>query len=515
VFALGQQDKSRPRAYNFPHVPDDSLEHVLMNLPETGQLIKDRGYRQIWRFEFSGKAYYLKYYPRAGSWWKRLFRGNPAMREFTRLQAMQKAKVPSPRVRSVLVGFRLRGEIGDAVIIDAIEPSVQIDRYLNDLDLQGRAVPGHRTLASAVVDVVRRLGGAKLGHADLHLGNFLLKDDQVYLLDGYAVRPGGLKSSDVALLAYSVRRYATRGDLLRGWDTLSMGAEPPRKNAAAQRRVRKFLEQTTGDNQYYGRLHCDAWSGNFFRHSKFPRRWSRLSELQVTDAEVANVWRSLLDQVNRNELPVLKRSRSGDVLSAEVVIGGVTLPVIVKRPRRKFWYRYLTSIGRASRARRMWNKAWSLFIRNFPVEWPLMVMEKSAFGYVTHSLIVFEKMRGTTLSQLDLDTLAPKDRDTMFRRLGRTLRLIEQENMTHFDAKSSNWIIDVDDPTGPLPILIDVDGVRHYRWTAEGVDRLLRSMREHPQYTVADSLALCQGYAPFARHAREMLRPSSGGVDSP
>ena len=30
------------------------------------------------------------------------------------------------------------------------------------------------------------------------------------------------------------------------------------------------------------------------------------------------------------------------------------------------------------------------------------------------------------------------------------------------------------------------------------IERLLKSMRKHPQYTPADSLALCRGFAPFA-----------------
>ena len=38
---------------------------------------------------------------------------------------------------------------------------------------------------------------------------------------------------------------------------------------------------------------------------------------------------------------------------------------------------------------------------------------------------------------------------------------------------------------------------------ALGIERLLRAMRDHPQYTVADSLALCQGYAPFSRISAE------------
>ena len=54
-------------------------------------------------------------------------------------------------------------------------------------------------------------------------------------------------------------------------------------------------------------------------------------------------------------------------------------------------------------------------------------------------------------------------------------------------------------------MIVDVDGVRHYVWTAFGIDRLLRSMREHPQYTAADSLSLCLGYAPHGKMARERL----------
>jgi len=54
------------------------------------------------------------------------------------------------------------------------------------------------------------------------------------------------------------------------------------------------------------------------------------------------------------------------------------------------------------------------------------------------------------------------------------------------------------------PVMVDVDGVRFYRWTTFGIQRLLRSMREHRQYTPADSLALCRGYAPFTRIDREL-----------
>ena len=104
---------------------------------------------------------------------------------------------------------------------------------------------------------------------------------------------------------------------------------------------------------------------------------------------------------------------------------------------------------------------------------------------------------------MKLDEMGAADREVLFRRTGKILRKVEQFGFSHFDAKASNWIVRSDAVTGPQPILVDVDGIRRRQWVALGIQRLLRSMREHGQYTPADSLALCQGYAPNSRMMRE------------
>src|SRR3954469_3497377 len=186
------------------------LEETLRELPRVGTLVKDRPYRQVWRFEVEGKGYYLKFYPRVGSRLKRMVRGNPAMREFVRLQWLQKAKVAAPRAVAVLSGFAIGAAKGDAVISEAIEPAVQLDRYLNGFELRGERAPDHLRLARQVRELVKALGDAKYGHGDLHLGNFLRTDADVYLLDAYAVTTGGLRMKQIMRLGHSVARYATR-----------------------------------------------------------------------------------------------------------------------------------------------------------------------------------------------------------------------------------------------------------------------------------------------------------------
>ena len=62
-------------------------------------------------------------------------------------------------------------------------------------------------------------------------------------------------------------------------------------------------------------------------------------------------------------------------------------------------------------------------------------------------------------------------------------------------------------------MLVDIDGIRQRRWVALGIERLLKSMRNHPQYTPGDSLALCQGYAPWSRMVREEVESGETGLE--
>ena len=155
------------------------------------------------------------------------------------------------------MGLRLQDRKGDAVILEAIEPAVQLDEYLNDLAAPRRAgpePPQARRRRSATL--VHTLGKAELGHDDLHLGNFLLHDGKVYLIDAYAVRRGGMRTADVLQLGHSVSRFATRTDLLRGWATL--GRRRPAARAATRSpsaAIDAFVQKaSTGRNRYFGRL---------------------------------------------------------------------------------------------------------------------------------------------------------------------------------------------------------------------------------------------------------------------
>jgi tRNA A-37 threonylcarbamoyl transferase component Bud32 len=491
-------------------VSPQELERTLKDLPRLGTLVKDRGYRQVWRFEIAGKGYYLKFFPRPGSRLKRALRGSPAMREFTRLQWLQKAKIPSPRAVAVLAGFMLNNVKGDAVLSEAVEPATQLDRYLNDFEIKGERAPDQRRLSQQLRELVNAVGKAGFGHDDLHLGNVLRHADPdkgLFLLDAYDITEGGLKMDQILRLGHSVARYATRQDILRGWRLLADQSPLPRTNRKSPAIWKDFTDKIQGDNRYFGSIELGEWTGAFFKHWKYPYRHSPASRLHIDEKDWQREWPDLLAKMEGGVLETIKSSPSGDVFAAEITLAGRPVEVIVKRPRRRSWFRHVREFGRGSRAKRAWKKSFALITRNIPSAWPLLFIQRKVLGYAVDQVIVFERVPGKPLALTDLDSLGPDQRDNLFRRAGRILRRIDDVGFSHFDSKSSNWIVMPDEKRGPTPVLVDVDGVRFYPWSTFGVRRLLRSMRDHKQYTPADSLALCQGYAPFTRmELEEKLR---------
>jgi hypothetical protein len=239
-----------------------------------------------------------------------------------------------------------------------------------------------------------------------------------------------------------------------------------------------------------------SWTARFVPATK-PIAWSSASKLVLSRQDWEREWTRLEQSIAGDTLEVLKRDRSGDVVATTISLSGRPVDVVLKRPTEK------SGIGRwfrQSKARRAWDKALTLRAINVPVEPPLVLFEKRG-----ESVAIYERVPGPTLENVNLDALDPAARRTLFHRCGRLLRRIENRKLAHTDAKSSNWIVFADPAMGPRPVLIDAYGIRWLNpWLQLfGLHRLLRAMKNHPQYTPADSLAICQGFAPYAEFAVE------------
>jgi tRNA A-37 threonylcarbamoyl transferase component Bud32 len=497
-----RRDKNRRCVYN-RFVAQAQLEQALRNFREHARLIKGGEQREVWQFDFENRRYELIFYPRLLR--RRGWRTPSAVREFFNLQRLQREKIPSPRAVAQMSGFSIDQRIGDALIVEALDDAIDVETLFRDAALAGEQVQNRREIAEQMVQLIQQIAQLKLGHRDLRLSSFLLSGGKIYFQDADGLISGGMKLNQIFRFAHNASRFATRSELLRGWKLLNPGATLPRKNPMSKRLWREFVRRTRRENEDFGIFRSGKWSGYFTKSARFGQPWSSASRLDVNRNDWEKVWPTLLRRIDANELQLLKGDASGEVFAGQIELAGKTIEIIVKRPRRKFWYRYLMDLFRPARAERMWHKAWTLIGRNFPCEFPMILMQRKVLGYALDGIAVFERVPGERLDQVDLNALEPAKREMLFRRAGRMLRGIERGGLVNYDSKSTNWIVYEDQKHGAIPVTIDVDGIRplNYWLSAWGIRRLLRAMKQHPQYTPADSLALCQGYAPGAKAIAE------------
>lgn len=486
-------------------MPDD-LEQSLRTLPQHGRLLHHDAHLAVWQFEHAGRGYRLYHFARAGLIGRLLVRRPSAWALFHGLQSLQKAGIPVLRPVAMLSGFRSDEPTGirraDAVIIEYPPSAIALDQYLLDLEQAAAPVPDRRRLEMQLAALLYHCDKAHLGLRYPTLGSFVLLDDQLLIADGMHVRRrslgrNGLRRDDLLYLAHSARRFATRTELLRTWQFFCPGTPlPPLRNRVANMLDRARSRAALFENDRFGTIRIGNWHGIFTKKTDDLRRYAPASKVNLSAADWAQAWPAIWEQVQSGKLSALKRGDNGDVWLTDATIGSANLQLVIKRPRRKYFRQYLTDIFRGSRARRIWIKSFKALSRDLPVEMPLLLMEQRTAGYVRDAVVVLGFIPGPTLATVNLDALPIEMRDNLMRRTGAILRRVDSLGFTHTDAKSTNWIAYEDPVLGPTPVMIDADALRHYRWSLLGLHRLLKAMRQHPQYTPADSKALCQGYAP-------------------
>jgi tRNA A-37 threonylcarbamoyl transferase component Bud32 len=476
------------------------LESVLRELDRHASYKRTERNAELWKLDFAGQSREIRFVPRAGSL-RRSFRASAALNEFHTLVDLQKKGVPVTRASATLVGMNLQGRVGDAVVVDVPPDAVRLGEALREFLFCKELSKVRRSLGSELANVLRSLARAGYSCAGLRADDFVLTQGRILLTRADRLTRGEVLASGLSELYCDLAPFTTRAETLRLWRVLSSGRLPPLRTLLPvwKRRAKQFAEARADEapEACAGMVQVQDWHGLALLRTPVPLAWSYASRLRFTPADWDVAAAELLGKLERGELELLKDDPSVRVERGRLRVAGTCLEVVVKRPRLRKFRQRLGQMFRWPRTLRIWRKSWMLRVRNIPSEVPLLVLRSRKSP--SESLIVLEVVPGDTLATVDLDRFSPGDRSVLFRRAGAILRRVEESGLQHFDAKSTNWIVHEGD-FGPSPVLIDVDGIRNnpLHTRGYGVQRLLRAMKLHPQYTPEDSLWLCRGYAPGA-----------------
>lgn len=439
---------------------------------------------EVWRFVIESNAYDLHFWPHDDTPVGKYQSGVRAAREFEQLQTLQKLVIPATRVIANLKGFRIGDRKGDACIVVHDTNTTPLNQTL-----ASRAFDRHDRLelTAHLIERLEALHRAKRCPTPLTIDRFAVRGTQVFVHDAAGEMGGLVTDERLRELGCSTRFVTGDAERLRLWKHFSNAPmpRPARRDAAA------LVRDAMSGEVSFGTLSHEQWTGRFAKQLPFVIPWSSLNGTVLR----ADAWRTILPQlIDGSHDGVLKNDRSGRVYPQRVTLGDREIDLIVKRPAFKPGLRGTLQQFRTSRVMRTWKKTWRMLGLGFRCEIPLLMIEHRRGARVVDQLLICERVPGDTLARVDLDGLPDAARFSLLRDAGRVLRRIESFGFTHADAKNTNWIAWTDGRDRILPVLIDLDGIRFYRWRGLGYERFVRAMKLHPHARSNDLDAIAAGY---------------------
>ena len=468
----------------------------------TGQarIVKNAGHRSVYEVTLPGLHFYLKHNRSAdlGARLRAWLRPGKALGEYHRTLSVAARGVPTYTPLAAGIPEK-RG--GDSYLLTfALEETRQLNTFLEqDLPTwpEPRRTRVRQRLAVALGELLARMHGAGLIHADLHAGNILLRleDDelQLFLIDLHAVqlrKPLGWKASRDNLVIinrwFSLR--ASRADRLRCWHAYCATRRKSATGCVCPHRLREVEEHTIVSNLGF-------WRDVDKRCLESNRRFRCVSSATaaghaVTDLDPAILARLLRDPDAPFAQPgvrLLKDSRSSTVAELELPVGGKTHCVIYKRfrvtSRKDPWL----ALVRPTSAVRSWVMGHGLRFRSLPTPRPLLMLQRRRHGLVHEGYLLTTKVNEAEELSAFVDglrELSPSVRRERLRPvledLAHLVRDLHRRGLSHRDLKASNVLV-VAEPSSSLqsassePLdhwpqtasrvwFIDLVGVRRHRW---------------------------------------------------
>jgi tRNA A-37 threonylcarbamoyl transferase component Bud32 len=315
-------------------------------------------------------------------------------------------------------------------------------------------------LLKRIAVVIAEQHEAGLKQKDLHSGNFLLSDNDIYTIDGDTVDTGqvgtplpkamslnnlGLFLAQLTpdfdhLFSAAFQAYAAK----RSWHADKSLFNDLLKEVKFQRknRKKKYLNKIFRECTAF--VCHKSWNSYMVCERNFYH--GEMKKL-ITDPDLV---------IDSSRL--LKDGNSATVALAEV--NGKLL--VVKRYNIKNFIHALKRCARNTRAWSSWRNAHRLESLGIPTPKPIAFLEKRWGPFRSTSYYITEYVEGTDLYRLIVpDKLKELNIEVLAKRFGEILRSLANASMSHGDFKSKNFI-----SSDARMYIIDIEGIKEhwFKW---------------------------------------------------
>lgn len=218
----------------------------------------------------------------------------------------------------------------------------------------------------------------------------------------------------------------------------------------------------------------DGWTGVVLVDCPEPvRTRTGMPDLPPASAWLPSLQRLIDDAAQLPGREVLKYARDGEVVRADLELGGGTLPVVCRQTRTRRGWRGLVSRWVASREHRQFSIACKLLSAGIKTALPLVLLEPQGPG--RHAWLVTQFVPGLVdlerfvlqNAALPVASRSRAVRNDVIAAVASLFRTFEHEGLHHRDLKASNILLTQTGAAAEEPVgvyVVDLDGVSTRTW---------------------------------------------------
>jgi len=367
-------------------------------------------------------------------------------REVSGIKALLKAGVPTP---DLLFSGKTKDKRVGVLLFKYIYPSTELGEVWDAV----KSVEEKRNLVHKLMVILSKMHKAGIKQLDLHLNNFLVKNNTIYTIDGTTIkwdkkgRP--LKLNDriknLALLfaQFTLPDYFLVCDLYTEYIKASGLKNEKNIFKKLQCRIERW-------RRWRIKNHIKV---NFDKYSKLVRRKSFTRFMLCKRPHYTRAMASFLDNpdkiINDPKNLFLKKGNSATVIRINID----NHDLVVKRYNIKNFRHRLRRFFRATRATHSWQSAHRLLILGIATPMPVAMLERRFGHFRGKAYFAYEYIDGPNA----IDYFKNGDLDkklAVAKRIADIFQNLAIAKISHHDMKGTNIIINQG-----YPFLVDLDAI--------------------------------------------------------
>jgi len=367
-------------------------------------------------------------------------------RETSGIKALLKSGVPTP---DLLFNGKTKDKGVGVLIFEYIYPSTELKKVWDAV----KSVEEKRNIVHKLMLILSKMHKAGIKQLDLHLNNFLVKNNTLYIIDGTTIkwdkkgRPLKLhdRINNLALLfaQFTLPDYCLVCDLYTEYVETSGLKDKKYIFNKLQRRIERWRRCRIKN-------HVKV---NFVKYSKLVRRKSFTRFMLCKRPYYTREMASFLDNpdriINDPKSLFLKKGNSATVIRINID----NHDLVVKRYNIKNFRHRLRRFFRATRATHSWQSAHRLLILGIATPMPVAMLERRFGHFRGRAYFVCEYIEGPNA----IDYFKNGDLDkklNVAKRIADIFHNLAILKISHHDMKGTNIIINQE-----YPLLVDLDAM--------------------------------------------------------